>query len=284
MKVAAVIGHLSSDVTEVTIPIYKQGQVLQFFTSTASELNKLGQGNTFRLVANDALQASAVASYVGDTLNASSVAIIYEDTAFGRPMSKDAAAALVQRGKSVRINEAVDNKTTDFKAFVARLKAEPADVLVAVLRDNQVMPLLQQMNEAGLGKMVVLSTNSSKTDKLAKGPASVERLFVTSGAVEAREFTGGPAFLKKFTTAYKAEPVWAAHYAYDAVYVLANTMNRADSVDPEIVRARLRTIEPIAPVTSTMRFDATGEQRYGAISVYQRRNGKWDPVMRSDKW
>ena len=58
------LGHLSSDVTEGTIPIYKQGDVVQLFTSSAAELTKLGDGNTFRLVANDALQAKAVAGYV----------------------------------------------------------------------------------------------------------------------------------------------------------------------------------------------------------------------------
>src|SRR6185503_1803113 len=36
-KVFAVLGHLSSNVTEGTIPIYRQGDVIQIFTSSASE-------------------------------------------------------------------------------------------------------------------------------------------------------------------------------------------------------------------------------------------------------
>jgi branched-chain amino acid transport system substrate-binding protein len=284
MKVTAVVGHLSSDITEVTIPIYKQGNVPQFFTSTATELSQLGGGNTFRLVANDALQASALSSYVTDSLEAKSVAIIYEDTAFGRPISKSVAAEVGKLGRTVRANEAVDNKTVDFKAFVARLKAEPVDVLVAVLRDNQVLPLLQQMDDAGLRKITVVSTNSSKTDKLAKGPDTVDRLFVTSSAAEASEFTAGREFLRKFSQTYKHDPVWGAHYAYDIVQVLASTMDRADSAAPDVLRERLHSMELIAPVTSTMRFDAAGEQRYGAISVYERRSGHWVPVMRSDRW
>jgi branched-chain amino acid transport system substrate-binding protein len=283
-KVVAVIGNLSSDITEATIPIYKQADIPQFFTSSASELTKLGGGNTFRLVANDTLQASAVASYVIESVRAANVALIYEDTAFGRPMGKDIVEKLTQQQKKVPINDAVNNKTTDFNGFVAKLKATPVDVLVAVLRDNQVIPLLQQMKAAGLGAMVVVSTNSSKTDKLAKAPEDVARLYVTSSAVEAREFVGGAAFLKKFSAAYKSEPVWGAHYAYDAVYVLAEAVARAKSVEPAVLREKLRTLEMMGPVTSTMRFDSTGEQRYGAISVYQRRNARWEPLMRSDKW
>jgi branched-chain amino acid transport system substrate-binding protein len=33
-----------------------------------------------------------------------------------------------------------------------------------------------------------------------------------------------------------------------------------------------------------MRFTADGEQAYGAITVYRRRDGQWEPLMRSDRW
>ena len=59
-KVVAVVGDLSSDITEATIPTYKQGDMPQMFTSSATNLMKLGDGNTFRLVANDTLQAQAI--------------------------------------------------------------------------------------------------------------------------------------------------------------------------------------------------------------------------------
>src|SRR4051812_19792043 len=62
-KVVAVIGHLSSDVTEAVIPIYKGGNVPQLFTSSAAELTAVSQGNAFRLIANDGLQARAIATY-----------------------------------------------------------------------------------------------------------------------------------------------------------------------------------------------------------------------------
>jgi branched-chain amino acid transport system substrate-binding protein len=98
------------------------------------------------------------------------------------------------------------------------------------------------------------------------------------------EFLGGRQFLGKFRAAYKSDPIWAAHYAYDAVYVLADTMRREESVDPTRLRARLKTIDAIAPVSVTMRFNAEGEQRYGAIGVYQKLNSRWEPLVRSDRW
>lgn len=282
-KVSAVIGHLNSDVTEVAVPIYKAGNVPQLFTSSAAELTKLGEGNAFRLVANDALQAQALASYAGGTLRAKKVAMIYENTAFGAPMQKDCAAALVKDGRSVQIATAVDNKTTDFAAFVAQLKAAPPDVLIAVLRDYQLIPLFQQMQAAQLSEIPVLATSVAKTAKLAAA-SGMKSLYVTSGALGPQEFYAGSDFLNKFRAAYNADPVWAAHYAYDAVYAVTNAMRLAESTDPKALRDKLHGTSALAPVTSQMRFTAEGEQAYGAIAVYERRGGNWEPLMRSDKW
>ncbi|HEX6721996.1 MAG TPA: branched-chain amino acid ABC transporter substrate-binding protein [Burkholderiaceae bacterium] len=283
-KVFAVLGHLSSDVTEGTIPIYRQGDVIQLFTSSAAELTKQGEGNTFRLVANDELQAKAVAGFLSDTLRAKKVAIIHEDTAFGNPMRRDVAAGMKKAGVSLEAEQAVSNKVTDFAPFVAKLKAAPPDVLVAVLRDPQLIPLGQQLREAGLSDLKVIGTNSAKTTKMVKAPTDIKTLYLTSSALEPREFTGGAEFTSKFRAAFKSDPVWGAHYAYDAIHVLVHTLRSVGSADKAAVRARLHTIDAMAPVTSTMRFNAAGEQLYGAITVYERREGAWVPLVRSDQW
>jgi branched-chain amino acid transport system substrate-binding protein len=283
-KVFAVLGHLSSDITEATIPIYKQGDVVQLFTSSAADLTKLGEGNTFRLVANDAMQAKAVASYAAETLHAGSIAVIHENSAYGNPMNTDVAAELTKAKKKVTLQESVDSKATDFAPFVAKLKAGPPDVVVAALRDNQLLPLLAQMKAAGLSEMPVIATSTGKTSKVAKAPTDVSKVYSTISSAEPREFTSGAEFLTKFRAAYKSEPVWAAHYAYDAMYVLAHTLRANGNVDKDALRAKLRTIDAIAPVTGTMRFNASGEQMYGAITVYERRDANWWPLVRSDQW
>lgn len=283
-KVLAVIGHLNSDITEATIPVYKQGDVPQLFTSSAAELTKLAEGNGFRLVAHDGLQAQAIGSYVATTLKAKRVAIVYETTAFGTPMNKDVSATLAKQGAAVALSEGVDRQATDFAGLIAKLKASPPDALVAVLRDNQLMPLMAQMKAAQLSDVPVMATSVAKTSTVLNGAPDVKLLYLTSSALTPREFYAGAAFVNKFKAAYNAEPVWAAHYAYDATYVLAEALRTAEGVSGKALRARLHAIDAAAPVTSTMRFTAEGESPHGAISVYQRRDGRWDALMRSEKW
>lgn len=283
-KVSAVIGHLSSDVTEAVMPIYKAGNVPEFFTSSSSQLITPGEKgtNAFRMVANDTLQAKAIAGFATTTLKAKNVAIIFEDTATGKPMAKDVGAALAAQGRTASVNEAVDTNRTDFKAFVANVKASPPDVIVAIVRDNQLVPLFAELNAAGID-IPVIATSIAKTQKLLQLPVSPTALYVTSGSIDSSEFRDND-FLDKFRARFKSDPVWAAHYAYDVVYVVTDVMKRNKSTDPAMLRAKLTTTSGMAPATGTMRFDASGEQVYGAISVYQRRNGRWDPLMRSDRW
>jgi branched-chain amino acid transport system substrate-binding protein len=230
------------------------------------------------------MQAKAVASYASETLRAKSVAMIHENSAYGNPMKNDVAAELAKSKKTIGTVETVDLKVTDFGPFIAKMKAAPPDVMIAALRDHQLLPLMAQMKAAGLSEVPVIATSTGKTSKVAKAPSDVTKLYSTISSAEPREFTAGAEFLSKFRAAYKSEPVWAAHYAYDAIHVVAHTLRANGNADKEALRAKLRTIDAIAPVTGTMRFNPSGEQLYGAITVYERRDGNWSPLVRSDQW
>ena len=284
-KVHTVVGHLSSDISEVAIPIYKKGNLPQLFTSSARNLTTLAEGNGFRLVANDDLQALAMASFVTTMLPAKKVSMIYEDTAFGRPVSKAVAEGLAKGGATVAINQGFDNKTTQFDALVAKLKTDTPEVLIAVMREHQLLPLFQQMKAAGVTNLAVVVTNSAKTTKMASTPHPFKSLHATSNALDAFEFERtGQEFLTRFRAQYKAEPVWGAHYAYDATYVLVGAMQKAASVEPEKLRAALKVVDIGVPATGSMRFSESGERSYAPIAVYVANGGKWDMVARSDVW
>ena len=90
--------------------------------------------------------------------------------------------------------------------------------------------------------------------------------------------------MEKFRARFKHEPVYAAHYAYDAVFVLAAALKQAKSADGSKLVPALKKVDALAPVTSSMRFAEDGEQRYGSVSVYQLNNGAWFLLTRSDVW
>jgi branched-chain amino acid transport system substrate-binding protein len=127
----------------------------------------------------------------------------------------------------------------------------PPDAIVAVLRDHQLLPLFKQLDVAQLSQIPVIVTSAAKTSMLAGGPADMNTVYLTSSSLDPSEFGGGTAFLNKFRAAYNAEPVWAAHYAYDGVYAPSHAPRQAESIDATKLREQMRSMDPSVPVTVT---------------------------------
>jgi branched-chain amino acid transport system substrate-binding protein len=280
--VVAVIGHLNSGVSIAAAPLYAEKMVPQLAISTNPKYTKLGLPTTFRLVANDDLQSKAMGSIANSLPGEHVYAVVDDNTPYGKGLADTAAAQL--KGKNVAIRTSLDDKTTDFKALVGQLVEKKVDVFVTTLSDFQVVALADQMIAAGMKNMQIVGSDTIKTEGLLKVNPAVGTIYATSPIIGATEFTGGKPFLEKFRTLYKHEPIYAAHYAYDAVWVLSAAMRQAKSVSGDKLVPALKNVDALAPVTSSMRFSEDGEQRYGSVSVYQLNRGNWFLLTRSDVW
>lgn len=282
--VVAVVGHLNSGVSMAAAPIYAKKDIAQLAISTKPEYTQLGHSTTLRLVANDALQSKALGQYAAGLAGGNRFAVVDDRTPYGKGLADLAAAEIVKAGKPVALRKSLDDKTTDFSALVPELKAAGVDVFVTTLADFQVGALIEQLVKADLTGMQIIGGDTIKTPKMAQATTGVRAVYATSPIVDAAEFPAGRPFLTKFNTAFKSYPVYGAHYAYDATYVLAAAMRRAESANPKKVSAQLKLIDALAPVTNNMRFREDGEQRYGAVGVYKVTRGVWETVTRSSDW
>ena len=282
--VTAVVGHLNSGVSIAAAPVYASANIPQLAISTKPEYTQQGHATTLRLVASDAMQSKALGSYAATQIDGKRFAVVDDNTPYGKGLADLAAAEMAKNKKEVIVRTSLDDKTTDFSKLIPQLKEGKVDVFVTTLADFQVAALIDQMAKAGMADMQVVGGDTIKTDKLPKQVAGIRAVYATSPIVEAREFVAGPQFLEKFRTRFKGDPVYGAHYAYDAVYVLAAAMQRSGSADGKKVLEELKRIDALAPVTNNVRFRADGEQHYGVVSVYKAVGGKWEPVTRSDSW
>jgi branched-chain amino acid transport system substrate-binding protein len=280
----AIIGHLNTDMTELAIPVYSEKSLPTLFTSTNKNLTGMGKGNNYRLLAHDGLQARALGGFAIEELKCKRVALINEATSYGTGLADDASADLKRRNATMVLHGKYDAKLTDFAPLIAELKSKEADCVVAVMRDPQVIPLTAQMVAGGLKHLNVLASNPSKTAKMAKADVGVKGFYVTATSIEAQEFSGSGEFIKRFQAVHGAPPMWGAHYSYDAVYAIANAVKKAKSVAPDDMNKALHSLDPLSPITGTMRFTSSGERDHAVIAIYQLDGGKWEMLMRSDRW
>ena len=150
-KVAAVVGHLNSGTSIPASKIYSDAGITQISPSaTNPEYTKQGFKTTYRLVATDAQQGPALANYVTQKLQAKSVAIIDDATQYGKGLADEFEKAVKAAGLKIVAREASNNKATDFKAILTKIKGTKPDVIMYGGMDATGGPLAKQAKELGI--------------------------------------------------------------------------------------------------------------------------------------
>jgi branched-chain amino acid transport system substrate-binding protein len=282
--VVAVIGHLNSGVSIAAAPIYAEKNIAQMAISTNPKFTALGLSTTFRLVANDTLQAKAIGSFSASQFKATKYALLDDGTPYGKDLAAGAAVQLKNAKRDIVLQQSFDDKTTKFDELAAKLKADKIEVIVSTLNDFQIIALIDALKKISYTEVYLLGGDTIKTTLMLKGAGVLKGLYATSPILEPREFTAGAVFLDKYRAKYKIEPAYAGHYTYDAMHVLAGAIRRGESAKPENIVQTLRKIDGYAPATGSMKWDDVGEQRYGVIGVYSARGSTWESQVRSDSW
>ncbi|HNN16277.1 MAG TPA: branched-chain amino acid ABC transporter substrate-binding protein [Giesbergeria sp.] len=282
--VVAVVGHLNSGVSIETAPIYAAAGIAQIAISTNPKFTQLGHETTFRMVANDNLQARAIGSFASSQFGDVRFAALDDGTPYGKGLTDGAVEQLKAEKREVVLRQSFDDKTVAFDELAAKIKSEKVGVIVSTLNDFQAVALIAALAKIDYTNVRLLGGDTVKTTDMVKAAGQIQGIFATSPVLEAKEFVAGRPFLERYLEAFKVPPAYGGHYSYDSTYVLTAAMQAAKSVKPKDVTAALRRINGYAPVTGTMKWDEKGEQRYAAVGVYELRRGSWELRMRSDRW
>jgi len=282
--VHAVVAHTNSPQLQAALPVYVAHDMLLMSTTTQRTLVEQAGGRLFRLVPNDRVQARALASFATQQLDGKRIVAVVESTDYGRDMFDDLVLALKEKDQPAPMKIAIEFKQPVSEAVAEQIKAMKADVVVLIAREQHALSLLERLKAAQYSDVTVLVGNAARTDKVMRAQVPVRGLYATSTTIGVGELPAGERFLQSFRAKFKSEPVWGAHYTYDAVYALADTIRRANSVDTQKLLARLRTTEPNTPVFQQMRFAPSGEQANPTIGVYKAERGIWSPQVRSASW
>jgi branched-chain amino acid transport system substrate-binding protein len=282
--VVAAIAHLNSGVSIAAAPIYAAAGIPQLAISTKPQYTQLGLPTTLRMVANDDIQGGAMSSFAMGLPGASRFAVVDDGSPFGTGLADNVAKTLAGQGRSVVVRRSLDDKTTALGALVQELATAQADVLVTTLGDFQIAALLPELAAKGLTQLRILGADNSKTDRVVDAQLTQGGVYATSGIIDAKEFPTSKAFLANFHRRFGGDPIYGAHYAYDAIHLIADAVTRNRSLDRAQLLKRLKEFDGNAPVTGSMRFREDGEQRYASVAVYRCVKNRWELQMRSAQW
>ncbi|MBN8558277.1 MAG: branched-chain amino acid ABC transporter substrate-binding protein [Proteobacteria bacterium] len=282
--VVAVIGHLNSGVSIAAAPIYAAQGIAQIAISTNPKFTELGLDTTFRMVANDHMQAKAMGSFAASQFGEVPYAAVDDGTPYGKGLIEGAVRELKAKKRDIALQQSFDDKTVAFDELAARVKAANVGVILSTLNDFQAVALIEALRKLNHTDVRMLGGDTLKTTGMAKARGLIRGVHATSPVLEAKEFMAGRTFLSRYTDAFKIAPAYGGHYTYDSMHVLADAIQQAKSAQPRDVTAVLRRISGSAPVTGSMRWDDKGEQRYAAVGVYDLGRDGWNLRIRSDIW
>ncbi len=276
--VKGVVGHLNSGTTLPASRLYARAGVPMVSPSaTSAALTRQGLAGIFRTIANDLQQGAVLGRFVVEGLGGRRVAIIDDQTPYGRGLADETAKAVVAAGGEVVAREPTTDRSADFMGLLTRVRATAPDVIMFGGMDAQGGPMLRQARQLGIEVAFVTGDGGCSPAflKLA-GDAADDKAYCTMAGIPIDDMPGGRDFRERFEQRFGVAVQLYAPYAYDAAMALVNAMQRAGTVEPAGYLPTLRT-NAFQGVTANIAFDAAGDIRDGAITVYHHRDGRWVP-------
>jgi branched-chain amino acid transport system substrate-binding protein len=270
-KVSGVVGHLNSGTTIPASRIYHDAGIPQISPSATNPKYTLqGFETAFRVVANDGQLGGALGRFATGELQAKSIAIIDDRTAYGQGVADEFEKSVRASGGKVVGREFTTDKSTDFTAILTTLKARKPDLVFYGGMDAVAGPMLRQLRQLGM-KVNFLGGDGICSEELAKlaGEAIGNRQVycAEAGGVTPDKAAAAEAWKKRFKQRFNVDVQLYAPYVYDAVMVLAAAMQKAGSSDPAKYLPELARIH-YDGVTGPIAFDSHGDIRDGALTLY----------------
>ena len=273
-KVVGVVGHLNSGTSIPASRIYSDAGITQVSPSaTNPDYTKQGFKTTYRLVATDAQQGPALGNYVANTLKAKTVAIIDDSTQYGKGLADEFEKTVKAAGMKVVTREASNNKATDFKAILTKIKGSKPDVIMYGGMDATGGPLTKQAAELGI-KAKVVGGDGMCTEKLAElAGEAVVNVTCSEAGMALSKMAQGADFQKRYKERFNTDVQIYAPFTYDAVYVLVDSMKRSNSTDPAKILAAMPDTK-MQGLVGNIAFDNKGDMKEGVITLYDFKDKK----------
>jgi len=276
-KVNGVVGHLNSGTSIPASRIYAAAGIPEISPSaTAVAYTANGYKSVFRVVANDGQLGGTLGKYAVDTLHGKNIAVVSDKTAYGDGVADEFSKAAKAAGATIVDREFTSNNAVDFQSILTTIKGKSPDVIFYGGMDAQAGPMLRQMQQLGINAKL-MGGDGICTAELAKlagdSMKDGEVVCAEAGGVEPSQQKPLDDFKARYKAKYGTEVQIYAPYAYDAVMVLADAMEKAGSSEPAKYLPFLQK-ENYKGVTGDISFDAKGDIKNGSLTLHTYKGGE----------
>ena len=242
-KVVMLGGGYSSSVTWATIAVAQQNKIpFLVNTGSADKITEQGWEYIFRLNPPVSEYSGAFESFLQSiATDVKTVAILHENSLFGQSGSKKFVKQCEALGLEVVMKEGYEAGAIDFKPLLMNVKSKKADLVYMISYIMDASLLMRQSKELNLNPKLFVGGAAGFTLPEFQKNAGKASAFVYSATLwtPSVPYPGAKAYYDKFVEIYNEPTEYHGAEAYSALYVIADALKRAKSLDRKDVRNAL---------------------------------------------
>ncbi len=252
--VIAVIGSPFSNSALATIPQVDRAKIPYVSLTPADEQVNPIHPDVFVVPATSATYADRILQYY-QAQGYTKIAVAHDSrSSYANAGTNGMKSKASQYGITLVADEEFQTTTTEFSAVLNHVKASGAQALTVWSTGAPAVAFAKQYATAGLGLPLMFTGAQASTLWLKPTGTAAEGVFVASSiAVVGDALPAGPQksaieeLSKPFTTQYGYPPPQFAGDGYTGVKLLAAAVTKANSADPEKIRAAFEDLTLVTP-------------------------------------
>ena len=265
--VPAIVGIGISTHLEQAFPIAQDAGIVAF-SSISSKAGLSGEIGDFvfrAALATDIITPSGVMA-TQQTLGYKKAAVIYDSAdAYSTSSNEQIEKALAANNVEILTTETFATGDTDFSTQLTKIMAMEPDALFISALALEMPQIMAQAREIGIPDTVHFILSELTSKEIQKAGAAAEGAITFLPWSNLSNTPGNQAFVEKYQAKYNIEPEpWAAQ-SYATLYILANAIKNAQSIDSLGIRDALAQTMDFPTILGNFSFDPNGEAMYTPV-------------------
>lgn len=278
-EVIGVIGHINSSATMAALPIYKRAGLTEISgNSSAHKVTHMGFDNIFRVIINDQGQAPVAMKHIVESEGRKKIAIIYENSDYGKGAMESAKATAEALGAAVVAAETYQPGTDrDFAAQLTKIMAAKPDALFLAGQYGEGGAIFNQAYRLGL--TTDGSVLKAGFDGLRQGPfidlagkEAVEGLLIFATFNSLSDAPKTAEFREKTMRLFGHPPTEQEAHNYDVTYIYKAAIEAGATKETMSEFVRKTNMEG---VSGHLQFDENGDVKGKEMVIFTVKDGKF---------
>ena len=267
-NVLAIVGEATSGRSKIGAQVAQQNKVVMLSSSaTNPDVTKVGN-YIFRACFIDPFQGFVMSKFATENLKAKTAAIMRDvknDYSVG--LSDVFITEFKKMGGTIVADISYQEGDVDFKSQLTSIKGKNPDVIFIPGYYNEVALVAKQHKELGMKAPLLGGDGWSSPDLYKIAKEAINGHYFSNHYTTESKDPKTVEFVKNFRDKFKEDADVMAALAYDATYMMAEAMTKANPLDREHIREELSKIKDFYGATGKMSMNENRDAVKSAVVV-----------------